>query len=249
MARLRRILAATHTLFGEVVLGPPERYPDETLLLASIAEAHNCRVHLRRPARVVYSNLKNGVPPAQEFLDDPLAHLPVDFLRQAGLADGVEDLEGEGDEYAGLEGHASVGGGVETGGERVDAEPGPESTAAPRRPTADVSVDLLVIPSAGANPAERAPGRVSGSARWAWRLARTNLLLDMRLPTFEHYVESLQLVHFDPLECAFTIWAPDESVHAWVEARLKPSLERLLSGACHRTASVTITYPDTWDSV
>jgi hypothetical protein len=84
--QISRILAATRLLFGERLHGPPSRYPDVGLLLAAIAEAYVRRSSLRTPARVAYANLKRGVDPGAEFLADPLAYLPADFLAEAGLA-------------------------------------------------------------------------------------------------------------------------------------------------------------------
>jgi hypothetical protein len=82
---IARILDATRLLFGERLHGPPSRYPDMRLLLATIAEAYTRRHSLRKPARVAYANLKRGVDPGSEFLDDPLIHLPGSFLEAAGL--------------------------------------------------------------------------------------------------------------------------------------------------------------------
>jgi len=80
-----RILDATRLLFGERLHGPPSRYPDVRLLLATIAEAYTRRHSLRKPARVAFANLKRGVDPGSEFLADPLLHLPGSFLEAAGL--------------------------------------------------------------------------------------------------------------------------------------------------------------------
>jgi hypothetical protein len=80
-----RILDATRLLFGERLHGPPSRYPDVRLLLATIAEAYTRRQSLRKPARVAYANLKRGVDPGSEFLADPLIYLPRNFLEAAGL--------------------------------------------------------------------------------------------------------------------------------------------------------------------
>lgn len=80
-----RVLSATLSLFGEPVHGPPERYPDPWLLLATIAEAYDRRHRLRNPARVVYTNLKNGSLPAARYRQNPTRYLPGDFLRQIGL--------------------------------------------------------------------------------------------------------------------------------------------------------------------
>ncbi len=84
--QISRILDATRLLFGERLHGPPSRYPDVRLLLAAIAEAYTRRGSLRTPARVAYANLKRGVDPGAEFLADPLAYLPREFLVAAGLA-------------------------------------------------------------------------------------------------------------------------------------------------------------------
>ena len=82
---VEHILAASSLLFGECIHGPPSRYPDPPLLLATIADVYSRRQVLRNPARVAYANLKNGVIPPQPFIDEPCRFLPADFLLAAGL--------------------------------------------------------------------------------------------------------------------------------------------------------------------
>jgi hypothetical protein len=73
-------------LFDEPVLEPPGGLPDAWLALAVIAEAFKNRRSLRKPARVVYTNLKNRRRPAGVYCRDPLSFLPAEFLQRAGLA-------------------------------------------------------------------------------------------------------------------------------------------------------------------
>jgi hypothetical protein len=96
-------LAATPALFGEPVLGLPERYPDARVLLAHIAEAYANRERLKHPARVVYAKLKKGLPPEPGFLEDPAARLPQEFLQRLGLGEPAPeaDPEPDGDPDAG----------------------------------------------------------------------------------------------------------------------------------------------------
>jgi hypothetical protein len=132
LEQVSRILAATPLLFGERLHGPPSRYPDVRLLLAAIAEAYARRSSLRTPARVAYANLKRGVEPEAEFLADPLAHLPADFLAEAGLA---------------LPAHAE--------GERVDDDVSPDVDAAEDRlPASHPSLDLPADASARRSAAQ-----------------------------------------------------------------------------------------------
>ena len=82
---VERILEATRDLFGERMHGPPSRYRDRRLLLATIAEVYQQRYQLAKPARVAYSRLKNMITPEQTYLDDPTTHLPLRFLAAIGL--------------------------------------------------------------------------------------------------------------------------------------------------------------------
>ena len=82
---VERILEATRELFGEMVHGPPSRYRDRRVLLATIAEVYARRHTLSKPARVAYSRLKNKITPAPDYLEDPCAYLPPSFLAAIGL--------------------------------------------------------------------------------------------------------------------------------------------------------------------
>jgi hypothetical protein len=79
------ILAASDLLFGEAVLGPPQRYANLDLLLGHLADVYNRRESLRKPARVVYANIKQGILPPEKYRRNPLDYLPRDFLEAAGL--------------------------------------------------------------------------------------------------------------------------------------------------------------------
>jgi len=101
---VERILEATRDLFGEMMHGPPSRYRDRRLLLATIAEVYTDRYQLAKPARVAYFRLKNKIAPEPVYLADPAAHLPLRFLAAVGLSAPPESLpepetdpEGEGE--------------------------------------------------------------------------------------------------------------------------------------------------------
>lgn len=116
-----RVLRATLKLFGEPVHGPPERYPDVWLLLATIAEAYDRRDRLRNPARVVYTNLKNGSQPAVRYRENPQKYLPGAFLREIGLPE-PEEKAGYGDWES----------------EAVDERDAPQQALAPPNPALDL---------------------------------------------------------------------------------------------------------------
>jgi hypothetical protein len=224
--RLRRILAATQLLFGEMVLGPPERYPDPDLLLGSIAEAYSRRSHLRNPARVVYTNLKNGTPPAQKYLAEPLTHLPVAYLHAAGLIpdnDGGPDMD---------DSAADAGGWEETSSDLYEVEAPAETRLL------DPSINLPVAIVEG--PKNNRPNGSGRTACQAWQVVRASLLTDVPLSTYQRFIDPLQLVHFEVEECAFTLLAQDEFSQQWLEQRVRLTLVHLLSGICNRTAQVII---------
>ena len=223
---LRRILAATQVLFGETVLGPPERYPDPDLLLGSIAEAYCRRSHLRNPARVVYTNLKNGTPPAQEYLADPLAHLPVAYLRAAGL---IPDNQGEPDMDDSTTG---AGGWEETSSDLFEVEAPAETRLL------DPSINLPV--AIVEDPKNNRPNGNGRTAYQAWQVVRASLLTDLPLSTYRRFIDPLQLVHFEVEECAFTLLAQDDYSQQWLEQRVRLTLVHLLTGICNRPAQVVI---------
>lgn len=225
-ARLRRILAATQVIFGEMVLGPPERYPDPDLLLGSIAEAYCRRDYLRNPARVVYANMKNGMLPAQEYLLDPLAHLPVVYLRAAGL---LPDSEGEADMG---DSTADAGGWEEASSDLPEVE----FQLEPCLPDPSVVLPVAHVE----DPKGNLPSGSGRNACQAWQVVRASLLAEMPLSTYQRFIEPVQLVRFDADGCAFTLLAQDEFSQQWLEQRVRLKLVQLLSGICNRSAQVVI---------
>lgn len=77
-----KILILAQDLFGEPVLLPPGFEVEPQNLLALLAEAYTNRNRLRKPARVVAANLKEGRQPSRRFLLDPRAYLPAEFVRK-----------------------------------------------------------------------------------------------------------------------------------------------------------------------
>lgn len=77
-----KILILAQDLFGEPVLLPPDFKVEPQILLALLAEAYTNRNRLRKPARVVAANLKDGRQPSRRFLLDPRAYLPAEFVRK-----------------------------------------------------------------------------------------------------------------------------------------------------------------------
>jgi hypothetical protein len=229
--QVERILAATASLFGEPVHGPASRYPDPHRLLAAIADVHARRRQLRKPARVVYTLLRDGIPPAERYLADPLAYLPVDFLRAAGLPVG----EGAG---------ASLGAGweAETGWEveqpfaHSQSEDGQDQGQAD-----DASLYLPVLPATKDSAAPT-------TAAEAWRLAVEVLRGEMPRPAYEKYLRPARLVRFEPGESGggaprFTVQAGDEYSRQWLAQRLARSLVRTLAGICQGQVRVEFVAP------
>ena len=90
---VERILAATELLFGERVLGTARSFPNPARLLGVIAEVYDHRQLLRKPARVAYTNVYRRTEPRRQYMQDPLAYLPQNFLVAAGLAPPEDEPE------------------------------------------------------------------------------------------------------------------------------------------------------------
>jgi hypothetical protein len=216
-----RILAATRSLFGEPVLGPPARYPDPRLLLAQIAEAYANRQRLKHPARVAYAKLEKGLPPDPGYLEDPAASLPPEFLQQLGLGKsaaetGAEleaDPEAAEDEPA--EAEASEAEGSEAEGSETELEP---------------------------HPSLRLPVRERGpAAEGVWQTATGQLEVEMPRAVFHAWMRPARLAEYDPASNTFTVSAPNAYARDWLACRLSGSITRLLTGICNRSAAVVFT--------
>ncbi len=214
-AAVGRILEASALLFGEHIHGPPSRYPDAHLLLASIAEAYARRHTLHKPARVVYANLKRGVNPGSSYLANPLASLPREFLIAAGLPAPPEDQPAESLDD--------------------DADELWEADAPP-----DEAQPLLQAHPSTAQPVN---GVNSRSAAQAWQTALENLRMELSRPIFSAWVEGCYLARYEMELNAFWIAAPDEMHALWLSDRLKPRLEQLLTGICNRQAQARFEIP------
>jgi hypothetical protein len=77
------------------------------------------------------------------------------------------------------------------------------------------------------------------SAREAWGMALRALQPMLAREVYAQAVEPLRLSRFEPLSCCFeaTVWDAEQA--AWLEQRLKRTLERALTGACGREARVS----------
>ena len=177
-AQVERILAATAGLFGEAVHGPPTRYPDPRRLLAAIAHVYSRRQGLRKPTRVVYSMLRDGIPPPEHLLANPLAYLPADYLQAAGLP--VPERAG----------------GVEPGGWADETEWGSENLLIAHShnikaelPHASLSLPVLV-------GAGREPSGLTASG--AWRMAVEVLRSEMPRQAYEKHLRQACLLRSDP---------------------------------------------------
>jgi hypothetical protein len=212
-AQVPRILAATRQLFGERVMGDPARYPDPARLLAAIAEAYQNRRVLRKPARVVFKNLKNDRDISPEYLEDPLSFLPESFLQEAGLPRPRSPVRSAYSRYlAGLPDPAS--------GEREEC-PAPSPL-----PDPDPSLSL---------PVSDPPARPAAEA---WTMAQSILETQLDPGLFEKHLAGASLVRYDfPLN-VFTVAVRDAYCRDWLQERLGKLAGRLLNGICGRPASV-----------
>lgn len=211
LLEVSRVLHATLSLFGEPVHGPPERYPDAWLLLATIAEAYDRRHRLRNPARVVYANLKNGSLPATRYRENPAKYLPGEFLRQIGLPE-PEQRAGYG------------------GWECQEADEARRQ--APLPPPSPHGVHAMDL------PASRDGRR---TAHQVWQTAQAILSERFSLQTYARMIAPLELVDFEAENALFTFAAPDDYQRRWLEARCTRVFVQILGGICNREARVKFT--------
>lgn len=203
-----RILDATRLLFDERVHGPASLYPDANRLLATLAEAYVRRESLRKPARVAYTNLKRGIDPGSEFLADPLAYLPTDFLMAIGMpVNPSSDLPPPEDE--------------------IDAAQG-----------IDLPDDNIPPPVAHPSLARHADARAERSAAQVWELTLETLQGELPRSVFNARLADSQLAHYDHDSAVFTLAVRDEETRLWLQDRLAIKISRLLSGICDRSSRV-----------
>ena len=79
------------------MLLPPGLEVDPQILLSLLAEAYTNRNRLRKPARVVAANLREGRQPSRKFLLDPRTYLPAEFVRKLYKVLAVSEPEYERD--------------------------------------------------------------------------------------------------------------------------------------------------------
>ena len=206
-----RILGATRDLFGEMVHGPPSRYRDARLLLATIAEVYSQRHTLSKPARVVYTRLKTRITPAPAYLDDPCAHLPPSFLLAAGLP-------GSRPELTGLPPPDQIT------MDDSDLQPDGKQDNLPPHP----SLSLLTGLDNQITIAQ------------AWQKVRETLRSELPEHVFDRRVEGLVLQSFDPQTGELTLATADSESAAWLSARLAKRLSQVLSGVCARPVEVKV---------
>jgi hypothetical protein len=212
-ADVPRILAATRQLFGERVMGAPEEYPDPVRLLAAIAEAYQNRQALRKPARVVFMNLRKERNFYPEYLEDPCAFLPESFLEEAGLPRVRAALDPVHARYnAGLPDYAD-------GGAEEPADP-----PLPFEPHPSVSQEV------GENP--------GCTAACAWSQAMSVLESQLDRGAFSRYLERSNLARYDDALNLFTVAVEDAYARDWLQERLAKLAGRLLVGICGRQANV-----------
>jgi hypothetical protein len=182
-----KILILAQELFGEPVLLPPGFELEPQILMGLLAEAYTNRNRLRKPARVVAANLKEGRQPSRRFLLDPRAYLPAEFVRKLYKAIAVSRMD------------------FDSGQGELDEI----------QPDDDLLQGEAAAPSA---------------AQHLWQEARQELLLSMPKALYETYVRLLAVLDYDPDEGTLFLQAGSAQACAWLDERLKRTLERLLIG-------------------
>jgi hypothetical protein len=93
------------------------------------------------------------------------------------------------------------------------------------------------------NPAELAP-EPPGAAQRLWQEARQELQLTMPKALYENNVRPLQALDFDPEQGTLFLQAGSAQACAWLEERLKRTLERLLVGIHGESVQVVFLAPE-----
>jgi hypothetical protein len=212
-ANVGKILAATRQLFGERVMGAPKQYPDPVRLLAAIAEAYQNRHALRKPARVVFKNLKNETDISPEYLEDPLSYLPESFLQAAGLPQPSTPAKSVYARY--LEG--------------LPAEESFEEGE---------SLDSPALSDPHPSLSHRAGDHPTRTAVEAWTMAKSILESQVELGVYQKFFARACLACYDSASNTFTVTVEDALARDWLRERSTRLVERLLVGICNRPATV-----------
>ena len=208
-----KILIFAQELFGEPVLLPPGLEVEPQILLGLLAEAYTNRNRLRKPARVVAANLKEGRQPSRRFLLDPRAYLPAEFVRKLYQAFPLSQVDFEAD------------------------PPGLD----------DIHPPEALLQSETRPDKVQEPGRVpagQSQAQMLWQEARQELQLTMPKPLYENYIHPLAALDFDSDEGTLFLQAGSAQACAWLDERLKRTLERLLIGIHGEALQVVFLPPE-----
>jgi hypothetical protein len=193
-------------------MGSPADYPDPVRLLAAIAEAYRNRQKLRKPARVVFKNLRDETNSFPETLDDPCAFLPESFLEAASLPRSRSPAHAARSRYsAGLPDYED------------EEEENPDPPL-PIEPHPSISQEVGDV-----------PGRTAASA---WSMAKSVLESQLDRGAYSKYLERSTLVRYDFALNLFTVAVEDAYTRDWLEERLAKLAGRLLVGICARQSSV-----------
>jgi len=196
-----KILILAQELFGEPVLLPHGFELEPQILMGLLAEAYTNRNRLRKPARVVAANLKEGRQPSRRFLLDPRAYLPAEFVRKLYKAIAVSRMD------------------IDSGQGELD----------------DIQPDDDLLQGEAAAPS---------AAQHLWQEARQELLLSMPKALYETYVRPLAALDYDPDEGTLFLQAGSAQAYAWLDERLKRTLERLLIGIHGEPVQVVFLAPE-----
>jgi len=208
-----KILILAQELFGEPVLVPPGFEVEPQILMGLLAEAYTNRNRLRKPARVVAANLKEGRQPSRRFLLDPRAYLPAEFVRKLYKAIAVSRVE------------------LDSGQAELD-EIQPDN-------------DLLQGEGCAAGGLrEVGEAAAPSAAQRLWQEARQELQLTMPKALYEDYVRPLAALDYDPDEGTLFLQAGSSQACAWLDERLKRTLERLLIGIHGEAVQVVFLAPE-----
>lgn len=234
-----RVVAAIGALFGEPLIVPVGVEPDTQLLLGLAAEAYTMRHRLRKPARVCSANLRNNRRPGRQYLENPAAFLPADFLRQVGLP---LDAKGRLERQARVTGYTWP---VTPHADDLEDKPRVE----------DESPDPEAAPEAGAPEAGAheagAPESVPSPltvAEQVWGKACEELQRSLPKASYDSYVRPLAALDYDAEARQLFLEAPSEPACAWLENRLKRILERLLVGVTGEDVKVVFLPPEKPDA-
>ncbi len=218
-----QILAATPILFGEpgVVRGKldlDEKSPHYAL--AVIAHCYDLRKTrenqkgLYAPAGMAYQMLAQDKQPRAEYLNDPLEHLPNEYLEKLGLAEYLCDLcERKFSKLEELKAH------------EVTHQAEHEAIVIHATDEADLQTEAV-------------SDEVNSRGYFAWQTVKDQLHQDMPRASWDGWVRDAEFISFDG--DVLTIGTRNQYSADWLESRLTSTINRMLIGIMN--ADVTVRF-------